>query len=57
VNFFTSASRSGRISQMCNLSTNAERDSVSARILPHQPVPITATSTRSTRRLPFYIAV
>ena len=35
----------GLISQICSLSTSAERASVSARIPPHQPVPITATST------------
>jgi hypothetical protein len=45
VSAFTSASRSGLISQMCSLSTSAERDSVSARMPPHQPVPITAAST------------
>src|SRR4249919_696665 len=33
---------------MCSLSTSAERASVSARMPPHQPVPITATSTCST---------
>src|SRR5262245_55058284 len=34
---------------MCSLSTSAERESVSARMPPHQPVPITATSTWFTR--------
>src|SRR5713101_6730446 len=37
---------------MWSLSTSAERDSVSARMPPHQPVPITATSTCSTRFAP-----
>jgi len=49
VSALTSTRRSGRISQMCSLSTSAERESVSARMPPHQPVPITATSTWFTR--------
>src|SRR3954451_11864169 len=45
VSAFTSARRSGLISQIWSLSTSEERASVSARMPPHQPVPITATST------------
>src|SRR5215831_9131139 len=48
--FFTSASRSGLMSHRCNLSTSAERDSVSARSPPIQPTPITAASTVFTAR-------
>src|SRR5215472_11304495 len=44
------------MSQRCNLSTSAERDSVSARSPPIQPTPITAASTVFTARsLPYLL--
>jgi hypothetical protein len=44
------------MSHRCNLSTSAERDSVSARKPPIQPTPITAASTVFTARsLPYLL--
>src|SRR5665647_2464321 len=40
------------MSQICNLSTSAVRDSVSARVPPTHPTPITAASTVFTGRIP-----